>query len=139
MIHNRDPWDRSNFHFHRTDPTPWIPIEEERDRWVFSKWAFVAVLLITVIAAVVFTTEANAETLAYTKNELGGKIVLTDTKCTSGVGSVAYSTNPRGQTLLGCWVYDDVFVHILWEGTVNPRAYGLENWHLTKGNVVPTM
>lgn len=138
MIHNRDPWDRNNFHFHRVDPTPWIPIEEERDQWKFSKWAFVTVILVTVIAAILFNT-AEAAPLAYSRNELGGKIVLTDVKCTTGSGSVAYSTNPKGQSVFGCWVYDDVYVHILWNGTASPRAYDLSTWQLVKETVVPTM
>lgn len=25
-----NPWDRENFAFHRTDPKPWIPFEDDR-------------------------------------------------------------------------------------------------------------
>lgn len=40
------PWDRENFSFHRTDPKPWIPFEDEPKRWTIN-WKIVGYWLLS--------------------------------------------------------------------------------------------
>ena len=39
------PWARDNFSFHRTDPKPWIPFEEDKPKWRID-WKFVGYWLL---------------------------------------------------------------------------------------------
>lgn len=126
-------WDRDNFYYHRKDPRPWIPITDVDDgKWKFKEWALAVVLMLVLAFAVGYTANVKADVLAQTANNAGGKIVITDVKCSTGAGSVAYSTHPKSETLLGCWVHDTSFIHILWSGNTNPNSYPLTGWELVK-------
>ncbi len=72
---------------------------------------------------------AHAATVAESRNKGGGKMVLTDIKCSSQTGYVAYSVVPNQSTLGGCWFVDDQFVHIRWSDG-DYRAYPIENWEI---------
>lgn len=133
-------WDRDNFYYHRKDPTPWQPIHEPIR--IGSKIAeFIKSIIIAVVLAfaVGYVVNAKADTIAHIDNNLGGKIVITDTKCTTGAGHVAYSTNPKGESLLGCWVHDDSFIHILWNGNVNFNSYAYSGWVVTSKKQAPNI
>jgi hypothetical protein len=133
MNNYRNSWDRDNFYYHRTDPKPWLPIDEPIRFKSTVKSAIKTVLVALLFSFVVgYISNARAEVLAQTGNNLGGKIVITDVKCTTGAGYVAYSTNPKGETLLGCWVHDDSFIHILWNNSNNPNSYPYNGWVMSK-------
>jgi hypothetical protein len=72
---------------------------------------FIVVVLFCVFALL---NVARADTVATLKNQGGGQIVLTDIKCRTMSGMVAYGTHPNNSTLFGCWFLDDIFVHITW-------------------------
>lgn len=72
----------------------------------------VVVVLLLLFAFV--TVDARAATVATLPNKGGGQIVLTDIKCRSMSGNVAYGTHPNMSTLFGCWFADDIFVHVTW-------------------------
>lgn len=76
-----------------------------------------SILLIALLAQGV-----NADTKAYAKNELGGKIVLTDEQCASNksmLRSYKYSGRKHGhQTWEGCWKDDGLTILVKWvDGT----------------------
>lgn len=134
-----EPWARENFHFHRTDPTPWVEIEEPvKETSKFIEAVKVIGACVAIALLVGYASSVKADVLAYTPNTAGGKIAITDSKCTSGSGHVAYSTNPKGETLFGCWVHDNTFIHILWSGSTSPNSYDLVDWTVAKKNS-PTM
>lgn len=70
---------------------------------------------------------AQAKPIMYTVNTGGGRIVLTDETCRVGNGKLAYTTHPTSATMLGCWLADDVAIHIQWEGS-DLRSYNYEGW-----------
>lgn len=70
---------------------------------------------------------AQAEASFELKNQSGGKMVLTDIKCTNSNGYVAYSTMPNNTTLTGCWSADSEYVHILWSDG-DFRSYPAKAW-----------
>jgi hypothetical protein len=84
--------------------------------------------LIIAVLALTISGSIQAETLLYGKNKLGGKLVLTTEKCSGGSGGFAYSTNPNGDNIHGCWFYDEtVGVNIVWsDGSF--KTYSLTNF-----------
>ena len=64
------------------------------------------------------------------KNKLGGKVVLTDEKCSGGSGGFAYSVNPNGNNIHGCWFYDEtVGVNIVWSDGAF-KTYPITNFEI---------
>jgi hypothetical protein len=47
-----------------------------------------------------------------------GIVVLTDVHCESKKSYVAYTVNKKNETNFGCWLADDVMVHVFWDQTV---------------------
>lgn len=89
----------------------------------------VVVILILLFAFV--TVEARAATVAESNNRAGGKMILTDLKCTSQRGLIAYSHMPDRPTLLGCWFIDDNYVFIEWsDGDL--RTYQFSSFTIIK-------
>lgn len=69
---------------------------------------------------------AHADTIATANNSSGGMIVLTNSKCTSRDGLVAYTNDSLGRTILGCWFAEDSFVFVAWnDGDVRTYPYGI--------------
>lgn len=85
----------------------------------------IAVLLL-MFTLLLVNLPARAGTIATLPNKAGGEIVLTDIKCKSMSGMVAYGTHPSGATQFGCWFVDDIFVHITWSNG-ETRSYSLKN------------
>jgi hypothetical protein len=77
----------------------------------------------------VLALNVQAKPIMYTNNTGGGRIVLTDQPCKTNVGKVAYATHPKSSTQLGCWLSDDVAIHIQWDGS-ELRSYEYEGWHV---------
>lgn len=91
---------------------------------------FIFAMFLTALAAM-WTGQAKSETLATIKNKSGGQMVLTDVKCSSKPGLVAYSASPKGGTLFGCWFYDDQYVFITWSDG-ETRTYPKSGWYFPK-------
>lgn len=53
--------------------------------------------------------------VAYSNNDVGGKIVLTVNKCEKLAGTVAYTTAPDGKVDYGCWSFDELYIVINWD------------------------
>lgn len=69
---------------------------------------------------------AHADTVATAQNNGGGMIVLTNSKCTSREGMVAYTNDGTGRTTLGCWFPEDSFIFVAWnDGDVRTYPYGI--------------
>lgn len=77
----------------------------------------------------VLALNVQAKPIMYTGNTGGGRIVLTDETCRVGNGKLAYSTHPASATQLGCWLADDVAIHIQWENS-ELRSYDYEGWRV---------
>ncbi len=61
-------------------------------------------------------TQSNPNVVvAYSNNDVGGKIVLTVNKCEKLPGTVAYTTAPDGKVDYGCWTFDELFIVINWD------------------------
>ena len=79
------------------------------------------------IALAIIPVLAQAEATFELKNQIGGKMILTDVRCTNGTGYIAYSTMSGYSTLTGCWTADSEFVHVLWsDGDL--RSYPSRLW-----------
>lgn len=69
------------------------------------------------VAAIVmaFATTATAADVAYLNNNAGGKIVLTDTDCSTG-GKQIFTHMKGGKSMRGCWFYTepDDCIRVLW-------------------------
>ena len=76
------------------------------------------------------SSSALADTAAYSVNQNGGKIILTDVVCANNSSSyMAYSQSPNTTTLFGCWFSDDTNVHIVWnDGDI--RSYPFSGWNI---------
>ena len=93
-----------------------------------NKWLVIALFLPII---------GNAKPIAETRNQGGGRIILTDELCNDGKFKLAYTQMNGASTLLGCWGMDNTFVHIRWyDGDL--RSYPLEGWRLID-QVKPTM
>jgi hypothetical protein len=75
----------------------------------------------------VLALSAQAKPIMHTANTGGGRIVLTDEECRTGTGKLAYATHPSTATQIGCWLADDVAIHIQWEGS-ELRSYTYDGW-----------
>jgi hypothetical protein len=84
-----------------------------------------------IIALLLISLPAKSETIAYTTNQNGGKMVITTEICRDGKNRLAYSQSANVQTLLGCWVNDDSFIHIQWYDQ-ELRSYPYDGWVVTK-------
>lgn len=41
----KTPYDRNNYYFHRTDPKPWVPFDEDEGRGLeWAAWAGIVIL-----------------------------------------------------------------------------------------------
>jgi hypothetical protein len=66
------------------------------------------------IALLLLSTTAYADSWE-SPNKIGGKIVLTDTKCTSEpTKMVIFSQSNEGPTLFGCWFYAEGYIMVTW-------------------------
>lgn len=72
---------------------------------------------IIAIVTLAISIAASAQ-VATLQNKAGGSIVLTSKASSECEPSqrIAYSTNPDGGTVFGCWFNDEVMVHIDWRG-----------------------
>lgn len=64
-----------------------------------------ALLLVALLATI---GVAQAKDVAYTENNAGGVIILTDRLCNgrdTGDGAVVYARGSGGKTVYGCWFY----------------------------------
>jgi hypothetical protein len=90
--------------------------------------------LIIAVLALSVSGLAQSGTLLFGFNKLGGKLVLTDEKCTTSAGGFAYSVNPNGNNLHGCWTYDEAIgVNIIWSDGAF-KTYPLDNFQLPTKN-----
>lgn len=64
--------------------------------------------------------------LAFSENDAGGKIVLTQTRCEKSTNFVAYTTSTDGKIDYGCWSNDELYIVINWEKN------GLNNYTFEK-------
>jgi len=78
-------------------------------------------------------TPINATALAYSRNDVGGKIVLTTNTCEKNTGLNAYTTHPDGAVDFGCWLADELFVLIHWD-KAGLQNYSHDRFHSAKGN-----
>ena len=77
----------------------------------------------------VITLNAQAKVIAEMYNKGGGKIVITNDRCNDNKNYLAYATSNEIGTLMGCWAYDESFIHIRWyDGDL--RSYPIEAWVL---------
>jgi hypothetical protein len=84
------------------------------------------------IGMMLIASSCQAGTVATAVNDAGGLIVLTDEKCGRISDSFfVYSTNPKMNTISGCWKVDENFVHIFWDDG-SSRAYEFGQWDMKK-------
>jgi hypothetical protein len=82
---------------------------------------------VLLIALLLAPLVVDARVLMETKNRGSGKMVLTDEPCRNEGYNLAYSVSSNTSTLLGCYTYDESFVHIQWyDGDL--RSYPFEVW-----------
>ena len=76
------------------------------------------------IILMLFSPLAQADILAWLKNQAGGYIYFTDTQCSrkGEYWKVVYGTNKSGGSTFGCWFYSDGMVHVQWD-TGNTSAF----------------
>lgn len=88
------------------------------------------------LSIMAFSMTANAEAIMWTNNTEGGKIVLTNERCSNKTGSIAYILSQTSDTTMGCWTNDSVAIHVLWSGKYL-RSYDYDGWTVVKKD--PTM
>jgi len=90
------------------------------------------------VSLVIVAPVCYADTIASMPNESGGKIVLTDEKCTRN-GKIyeglarAYTYSGTGLNVEGCYIVEDDTALIAWlnpDGTVSKNRYKLEYFTL---------
>jgi len=80
-------------------------------------------------ALMISSSSAHALIIAEMYNKANGKIVITDEVCNlGGTAKLAYTTIPNGKTDLGCWVYDEDYIHIKWQEGNRLQSYPFELW-----------
>jgi hypothetical protein len=75
----------------------------------------------------------NATAIAYSRNDVGGKIVLTTNACEKNTGLNAYTTHPDGAVDFGCWLADELFVLIHWD-KAGLQNYSHDRFQAAKSN-----
>jgi len=75
----------------------------------------------------------HATALAYSRNDVGGKIVLTTNACEKNTGLNAYTTHPDGAVDFGCWLADELFVLIHWD-KAGLQNYSHDRFQAAKSN-----
>lgn len=76
-----------------------------------------AMYLMLGVAAMVYSSSARAEQIAFLENEAGGRIYITDVESKDGAcpgAYVAYATSPSGAMLFGCWLIDGETILVRW-------------------------
>lgn len=81
------------------------------------------------LGLVLVSTSAFCEPIAYTMNEGGGKIVITNEQCNGSTYKLAYATHPNTNTQFGCWYSDQIGIHINWN-TSGLRSYDYSGWSM---------
>jgi len=78
---------------------------------------------------------ASAEVIATTPNQAGGNIYFTDTQCAKKgeFWKIVYATLSGGETIWGCWFFDDPMVHVQWDSG-KTTAYVASTLTITKKN-----
>ena len=80
-------------------------------------------------ALMLSSSSAHALIIAEMFNKSNGKIVITDEACNLGGPSrLAYTTVPNGKTDLGCWAYDEEYIHIRWQDGNRLSSYPINDW-----------
>lgn len=75
----------------------------------------------------------TATVIAYSRNDVGGKIVLTAANCEKNTGLNAYTTHPDGAIDFGCWGADELHVMVHWDKT-GLQNYGHDRFYSLKTN-----
>jgi len=87
------------------------------------------------LALLITASSSHALIIAEMFNNTGGKIVITDEACNlGGTAKLAYATIPKGRTDLGCWVYDEEYIHIKWQEGNRLMSYPLLDWTIKVKN-----
>lgn len=77
----------------------------------------------------VLSSLCHAKSIAEMPNKGGGKVIITNELCRDKVNHLAYSYMAGQSTLGGCWVNDEIGIHIKWyDGDL--RFYPYENWKM---------
>jgi hypothetical protein len=94
------------------------------------------------IALLVVSGVASAETVATLPNQAGGKIVLTDEVCKDpATGEIytalrrSYNYSSSGGTSEGCWTLEDETIVVVWinsNGSRDRSRYPLSNFTIKK-------
>lgn len=74
-----------------------------------------------------------ATALAYSRNDVGGKIVITTANCEKNTGLNAYTTHPDGAIDFGCWSADELYILINWD-KAGLQNYSYERFYAVKTN-----
>ncbi len=80
-----------------------------------------------------FDANAGGRIIAYSANNAGGKIMLTDVVAIEACGEDSHRAMtliPNREPLLGCWMFVGGELFILWDGEDAPRYYELTNFQL---------
>lgn len=88
------------------------------------------ILAAAILAAGLVATDAKSDPVATSGNSAGGVIVLTDDyiPACGEQRRLAYTTNPRGFTVYGCWMTDKILVHIIWGDSGQIRSYPINHF-----------
>jgi len=92
------------------------------------------------ILALALTLSASvmAEPVAFMPNNSGGKIVMTNDRCTGKNGKVyegmwrIYTYNQEGVTTEGCFAFEGDTIRVFWPETQQERRYVLERFEMYK-------
>ena len=88
------------------------------------------------IALMLVSGMAQADTFATLPNNAGGKIVLTDETCKLGEKTYeklnrAYNYGSAGYTSEGCWMVEDETVVVVWVNSKDKMRYPIANFTLS--------
>ncbi len=89
-----------------------------------------------IFAALLLASTAVAADTYTSPNNGGGEIVLTERDCTIGNRTVkglreAYTFSSSGDTVAGCWMVQDGYVHVRWrnpDGSGSSSVYRIESF-----------
>lgn len=87
------------------------------------------------LALMLVSSMAQADTFATLPNNAGGKIVLTDETCKLGEKvyeklNRAYNYGSSGYTSEGCWTTEDETIIVIWVDTNTKMRYPMGNFTL---------